>query len=406
MNICIMAVATYWHGIGGGMEIHGRALVRGLTARGHQVTVLTTRHPKGVRHERQENADIEFLEESDMASQRGGWARACARRFEELHQARRFDVLCCQHTIAPEGVLRTARRARIPVAVIIEGLAISVFVSEIRQARSLRHGYGALPRRLASFLYYYLKWELPVLRRCDAIIAVSDEVAGTIRRWTGVHGRRLSTVYNGVDTGLFRSDPHVRRQTRAELGVGADARVVLFLSQLSRQKGLHLLIQTLPAVLRRHSTARLLVVGDGEYRAEAEALASRLGVAAHVIFAGRIEHETAVRYFNAADLFVLPTLRYEGLPFSLLEAMACRRPVIASRLGGIRSVIEHGRNGWLVRPDDQQDLFGAVDRLLADQQLADTLAEAGHATVTKQYSTDTMVEGTLRVLQSARERLA
>jgi glycosyltransferase involved in cell wall biosynthesis len=132
-------------------------------------------------------------------------------------------------------------------------------------------------------------------------------------------------------------------------------------------------------------------------------LAARLQLRDRIVFAGRVDHDDAARYLNAADLYVLPTLRYEGLPFSLLEAMACGLPVIASAIGGIPSVVRHGSNGWLIPPDDQRELSAAMDRLLTDRRLAETLAEAAHATVTKGFSADTMVDGTIGVCAAARE---
>lgn len=402
MKVCLLAVATYGHGISGGMEIHGRALARGLVARGHAVRVLTTRHPDGRTHDRDGGVDVEYLPGTDVAMLRGGWATACERRFAELCAGGEVEVVCCQQPVAPRGVMEAARRARIPVTIIMEGLEVWMLFSAMRQAWSLRSGFGALPRRLASVLYYYLRWELPGLRRCAAVIAVSDEVGRSVRRWAAVPASRVHTVYNGADTVSFAPDAARRRRTRERLGIGPQEPVVLFLSQISGQKGLNVLLRSFVQVLKAQPAARLIVAGDGDYRREAEALAGRLGADERVTFLGHVPHDEASDYLNAADLYVLPTLRLEGLPFSLLQAMACRRPVIASRIGGVPSAIRHGVNGWMVPPDDVERLAAAIVTILGDRALASRLADTAYADAAKRFSADAMVSGTLEVLAAAR----
>lgn len=165
MRICLLSVVTYWHGVAGGMEIHGRVLAKELAARGHDVTVLTSRHPSGMSSDRQDGVAIHYLKDTTFASQKGNWAVECGRIFKALHENKAFDVLCCQHAIAPRALMKFARYHGVPVVIIIEGLAGWVFLSEIRQVLSLNKGYGLLGRRLLSFLYYYVGWELLELGR-------------------------------------------------------------------------------------------------------------------------------------------------------------------------------------------------------------------------------------------------
>lgn len=404
MRICLVSVVTYGHGIKGGMEIHGRILTRELAARGHDVTVISSRHPSGQESERLEGVEIHYLQDTAFASQKGTWASACDRRFRELHQKHPFDILCCQHMVVPTMLIDFARQRDVPVVVITEGLAGWVLLSEIRQAVSHHEGYGQLGRRMGSFLYYYLGWELPVAKRCDALIAVSNEVARSIPRWCGVNPRKVYTVYNGVDVQAFAPDQAAREAVRRQYQVAQEDRLIVFLSHVTRQKGLHVLIHCLPDVLARQGRVKLLVAGEGDYVEGAKRLVDSLGLGSHVIFAWHVPHERSASYLNAADLFVLPTLRQEGMPFALLEAMACQKPVVASRIGGIPSVVEDGVNGLLVVPGDHVALKHAILRLLDDQGLADRLSHQARETVTRGYSIDSMVEGTLKVFEGAIER--
>lgn len=400
MKICLISVVTYWHGIKGGMEVHGRILARELAARGHDVTIITSRHPSGLATERSEGVEIHYLQETGFASQKGNWATQCSDSFRELHRRKSFDVLCCQHTVAPPAMMRFAQHQNIPVVVIIEGLAGWVFLSEIRQAFSHHKGYGQLGRRLLSFLYYYLRWELPVARKCDALIAVSDEVARSIPNWCGVSADKVYTVYNGVDVEAFAPDSSMRETIGKQYSISPDDRLIIFLSHVTKQKGLHLLLKCLPDVLAQHGQTKLLVAGEGDYLSEAKGLVETMRLRSRVIFTGHVPHERSADYLNAADLYVLPTLRQEGLPFSLVEAMACQKPVIASRIGGIPSVVKHDVNGLLVTPGDSNGLRQAILRVLADKELAASLSQKARETVVAGYSLESMVQGTLKVFET------
>jgi glycosyltransferase involved in cell wall biosynthesis len=402
MRICLLSVVTYWHGVAGGMEIHGRVLAKELAARGHDVTVLTSRHPSGMSSDRQDGVEIHYLRDTTVASQKGNWAVECGRIFKALHESKAFDVLCCQHAIAPRALMKFARHHGVPVVIIIEGLAGWVFLSEIRQVLSLNKGYGLLGRRLLSFLYYYVGWELLGAWVCDALIAVSDEVARSLPRWCGVRSDKVYTVYNGVDITAFAPDRNAREAVRTQYGVSSAERLIIFLSHVTKQKGLHLLLNCLPAVLAQQGQTKVLVAGTGDYLAEAKRLVEVMGLHSHVMFAGHVPHERTADYLNAADLYVLPTLRQEGLPFSLVEAMACQKPVIASRIGGIPSVVKHGVNGLLVTPGDSNDLCRAIIRLLTDKELAARLSLEAHETVGREFTVKRMVEGTVAVMERVR----
>jgi len=400
MKICLVSVVTYWHGMKGGMEVHGRLLARALAARGHEVTVITSRHPSGRERDHREGVELHYLQGTEFASQKGKWASECDRRFRELHQKHLFDVLCCQHMVVPPALLDFARQQGVPVVVITEGLAGWVLLSELRQAFSHNKGYGQLWRQALSFLFYYLFWELPVARACDAVIAVSDEVARSVPRWCGVSSGKVFTVYNGVDVQAFAPDRDAREAIRKQYGLAPDDRLILFLSHVTRQKGLHVLLKCLPRVRARHEHVKLLVAGEGDYLADVKYLVDTMKLQASVIFAGHVPHEMAPAYINASDFFILPTLRQEGMPFALLEAMACQKPIIASRIGGIPSVVEDSANGLLVSPGDPASLTNAVLRVLGDRALAEQIARQARATILRGYSLDSMVEGTLKVFET------
>jgi glycosyltransferase involved in cell wall biosynthesis len=401
MNICFVSLVTVGHGIKGGMEIHGELLTEGLARLGHGVTVVASSHPAGVEAETRDGVRLCYARAGQLGSQRGAWAAECARLVAALHREAPIDVLCCQQAVAPARLLLFARRCRLPIVVIMEGHEGLALLSELRQAWSHRSGLGILPQRAAAFLYHHVRWERPLLHTCDWVIAVSDAIARSLRCWFGISRERIEVVYNGVDTGRFRPDPERGAAVRRALGLGPDEAMVLYLSHVTRQKGLHVLLHALSRVREAWPRVRVVVAGAGEYLADGRALAQRLGLSPQVVFAGEVPHERAPEYLAACDVFVLPTLRQEGLPFALLEAMACEKPVLVSRIGGVPSVVQDGGNGLLVPAGDPEALARGLVRLLADRELGRRLARAARDTVLRAFSAEQMVRATADVLERA-----
>ena len=238
--------------------------------------------------------------------------------------------------------------------------------------------------------------------RMDRLIAVSRSMVEKLER-EGRTGAPVSLIYNGVD--LDRYDHQEARCTLPEdYGLPPDVPVTGVVARLEPEKGHATLVEAWPLVLERVPEARLLIVGEGTRREPLEARCRALGLlgdeaapsvgtrgapeGARVIFTGRRDDVPAVT--AALDVAVLPSYR-EALGLSILEAMALSRPVVASAVGGIPEMIEHGRTGLLVPPHDEAALADAIVRLLSNHPLADTLARAAHDLVHDRFCIERMV---------------
>jgi glycosyltransferase involved in cell wall biosynthesis len=138
-------------------------------------------------------------------------------------------------------------------------------------------------------------------------------------------------------------------------------------------------------ISKRHPELRLLLVGDGPLRAQNEALARALSVDDSVEFLGWRGRAEVRRLLRNCHVFVLPS-RSEPFGIVVAEALACRRPVVASAVGGIQEIIENGRCGVLVEPDDPERLAKAILRVLEDDVLRERIAEAGLERAVDQFS--------------------
>lgn len=190
------------------------------------------------------------------------------------------------------------------------------------------------------------------------------------------HWERLKVIHCGVEPDLYDSrEP------------GSSGKRILFVGRLAAVKGVSVLLEAFARVAARHGEARLTLVGDGPDRRRLEAEAARLGIAAQVVFAGYRSQQEVAESLSAADVFVLPSFA-EGVPVVLMEAMAARLPVVATRVGGVSELVEDGVSGVTVPPGDADSLAAALERMLDDPSGARAMGEAGRRRVVAEFASD------------------
>jgi glycosyltransferase involved in cell wall biosynthesis len=239
------------------------------------------------------------------------------------------------------------------------------------------------------------------VRSMDAAIAVSEY---TRRAWVErvrVRPERLPVIYNGIDLEAFRPRRGVE-EVRREVGLPSGAPVVGVTARLHPMKGHRYLLEAMPRVLAAVPDARLVLAGDGELRPVLERRARALGIAGRVHFLG---HRTDVADVTQVyDVAALPSVALECLPYTLMEAMALRKPAVASRFSGIPEVVEDGVTGTLVPPRDPEALAGAVVDLLKQSQKARAFGEAGRRRVEEEFALKRMLDETFALYEELLER--
>jgi len=198
----------------------------------------------------------------------------------------------------------------------------------------------------------------------DAAVSCSRFNARTV---AARYGFEPTVVFNGIDTNLFRPtapDPNIVRTDGTPL--------LLWVGRLQPWKGVDIALRALQEIPRAH----LMIVGDGETRADLERLAQELGLAERVRFLGALPRERLPSIYAAADLLLATSFASETFGIGLVEAQACGLPVVASRFGGFPEVIDEGRTGLLVPPRDPVALAAAVRSLLDDPARRHALAAA------------------------------
>ncbi len=363
------------------------SIARGVAARGHTVDVVLPHHP-GLR--RPESDPVRFFTYRYAPDRLSLWgyaqsmdadvsvkklvyllvplvALALRRVVHQRMAAQRYDVVHA-HWVVPNAVLvhDMARSHAVPLVVSLHGS--DVFVAE----RSRTAG------RLAR----------ATLAQAGAVTACSRDLHERALR-LGAPASRTRTVPYGVDLESFGSgppDPGVRER----LGALPGELLVLAFGRLVEKKGFRYLIEAAARV----PGIRVVLAGEGDLRAELDALAQKSG--APLSFVGALERSALFAALEAADVAVVPSVvdragNVDGLPNALLESLAAGRAVIASRVAGIPDVVTHAQDGLLVAPKDTAGLAQALTRLRDDPTLRRRLGDAARARVRDRLSWDAAV---------------
>ena len=244
---------------------------------------------------------------------------------------------------------------------------------------TMAHGWVRHTPRLR--LYYAV--DRFCLARFDEVICVSEDLYDTCLK-IGVPEHACHLVHNAIDAESFRRVRDVDTAKR-ELGVAPETILVGAVGRLSDEKGFDLLVQAIGGLLPSHPRLMLWIAGEGEEKARLQRLIDDRGLQQHVRLLGFVSD--VQRLFEAMDVYVCSSIR-EGLPNSVLEAMALETPVLATRIAGVPGVIADGRNGVLVAPGSAAALAAGLERLLEDAAFRARLGSAGRETVVDHYSFD------------------
>ncbi len=224
----------------------------------------------------------------------------------------------------------------------------------------------------------------------DRIIAVSHAVKAHLIG-QGIDAAKIRVVYNGVDLDKFAPCADRAGAKRAQ-GLPADALVIGVVAHLTAKKGHRWFLDAVAPLCQRHPQLRVVLLGDGDERANLERQARALNIENRVVFAGF--HDDVVPLMNAMDIVVLPPIAKEGFGRVLVEAGAMSLPVIGSDIGGIGEVIVAEQTGLIVACGDEGALRNAMATLIEDEELREKMGAAGRERAGREFSQERMVEQT------------
>ena len=203
-------------------------------------------------------------------------------------------------------------------------------------------------------------------------VSISQEVAVTVRNLYG-HEIETPVIYNGIPTGRFSAYTNRKDENNT---------ILLHVGRFSLQKNHKLLIEAFALAVKECSRLRLWLVGDGELKSDIEKLVAEKGLSSYVSFLG-IRADVA-ELLGQCDIFALPS-DWEGVPLTVLEAMAAGKPVIATAVGGVPELVKDGETGILIPPQDTKSLAQAILKLATNPELGQQMGQRGQTRAKEQF---------------------
>jgi glycosyltransferase involved in cell wall biosynthesis len=270
-----------------------------------------------------------------------------------------------------------------PVVSHVHGTTYSVATPIVLAFGTTRIGYSRWGVT-TSFIREKALWSA-----ADRIAAVSTSVKSDLSRRYGIEEDKIRLVYNGVDADLFKP---VESPDFPEKSLVEGKKVVLYVGHFGLRKGIPFLIQAMKTVTKEVPDSMLVCVGGvptwlpkKDYWSYLNGLIEQNNLSGKVLLLDRVPNERLPNYYSMSSVLVLPSY-YEAFPKVLIEAMACERPAISSRMGGTQDSIEDGVNGYLVNFADPEELARAIMIVLQDEGMARRMGRMGRQKVVREFT--------------------
>jgi glycogen synthase len=384
----------------GGVGMNNYVVAHAYRALGHEVTVLASRVSEripalhlvdGIQVHRLLVRDHYRLRRLPVIGryvrpiQQLRYAWRVDRALRELHTRQPIDVVEFAEVNA-EGLFHS----RNPVAPVVVRCHTPTFILR-RYYRGNEMPFdtqiiGACERRL--------------IRSAHALSAPSNDMARLIERECGLPPQTISAIPNALC---------VKESTQTSLPKAENRVDILHVGRLERVKGVVVLAEAIPQVLRQCPNAYFTFIGEDRrtrrgtlQRAEIEAYLTAAGAHAHVEFRGAVDQAGLEACYQRADICVVPSMLYESFSYTCAQAMAAGKPVVATRIGGIPETVEDGVTGILVTPGRADELADALVRLARDPSLCEQMGCAGRERAAREFDPLKVAQRTLHVYARAR----
>lgn len=370
------------HGFGG-FERQCEDLCAGFVKAGHKVTVLTTSRKDGVEEEERSGYTVKFLSPSTPMKLSRSWFNRALSEVRKIHRDDPIDVIH-SNEFAAKGAMGWAKKNGIPMAVVCHGSLRTELLSFLSAADMRPRYWHWLILTPLHLLRRCLLWEMPMRRVAKSIVLVSPTLSKDFKLFSKGKVRV-------IENGIALPDNSRERSTGEEIRL-------LCTGRADKQKGFQTAIRAVAEI--DDMPLHLDIIGTGPYLDDLKKISRDLRTDERVTFHGRVTDDELNLAYSSADIYLIPTTRYEGLPLALLEAMAHGIPTISSEIGGNSDVITHNHDGIFIKPGNLSELISAIRRLGNDQEERRRISQAARATTERRFDKERMIDETLQTLES------
>jgi len=296
----------------------------------------------------------------------------------------------------PDVFLQLVRRIRVPNIVTVHNTIAELKKGEIASSSQFNNLEWS-EKQVITFYPLLRVLELLYARHVSRFIAVSNSAKNGIIKYLKVEAERISTVYNGVDTKLFRPP------RKNEMEKRYSRPTVVYMGRIMAKKGIGVLIEAMSDIIRHFPQTHFLFVGEGNIPYYIKMIEKRRIPRKNFSFIGQAGYFERPKILAKATIFVNPSF-YENCSISILEAMSCKAAVVANDIGGNREIIESGKNGILVPLGHSKALSESIVSLLDDESLNKKLGERARETVESWFSSRRNADETYKIYKQILEQ--
>ncbi len=382
------------------MELHGKLLAEGLVERGHTLDIITTSRPQETCSTGNDSLRLHYLKGTKFGSYIKGWKKECINKLVELNQIPKFDIIWSQSYAGYPYTFDLKNKLGIPMVSILQGTVAQAFYS-LWINKGKKHTIPLFKSTsLFRIFYDYFFIQLPVLKTSDIVICVSEEIEHEVKKFYLVKDLETRVIYNGIDCQQLSPNPIFRDQIRSNYSITNREIVLLTVGTLTKEKGHHVALKVLKALVDQGFLVKLIIVGAGPFRDTLEEMTSEMDLKNRVIFAGYVSNEDTPAFYNAADIYLFFSLRKEGLPLTVIEAMSCGKPIVATLSGSLKGVVKNGFNGFLFPRGNVTAAADFLKLLIKDQPLARSMSVNARHLSLKYFNKERMLDLTIETFQS------
>lgn len=384
MNIAVFIKSTTFHAGFGGLETQNKVVCEGLASQGNTVYIFSPKKSVSESTQQLNGVDYVFIPSNTrtlyQAFASDSWVKKSVEVFAKYHSDVKFDLVVSQSS-AGVAILQRKEEFGVKAVAIAHGSIISEIATRLNNVYSLKSALWLIPD-IGFALYNFFFRQRQFVHSANLVICVSDYVKNALIEETYSVEKKFRVIHNGVDPERFSK---IRRTGSDHAGTR-----FLYVGQVTREKGVKTLLEIFSGP--KFADTRLDVIGDGEYLNQFKLDVKSLGLDDRIYCHGKLPYTEVSKFYQSADIFVMPTNRIEGFPMVLVEAMLAGLPIVAFDLGGVKDAIIEGETGYCISGRDVQAFRSKCLELVDNSELRLSMGEKAQAKALAEFTQSGMLE--------------
>lgn len=396
MKIAVFVKGTIFHAQYGGLETQNQTLCEALTAKGYTIHIFTPKKELVETTKTYNNIVYHFVDSKFKMGlflgffgslDKNNWVNRSYEEFIQIHTLEPFNAVISQST-AGLGVIKKREKHNLKSIMVAHGSIVSEYKTFLKEMHWFQAKQVVLFVKNTTFaVKNFFTRQRECVLNSTKVVAVSEFVKNALIEETFAPKEKFIVIHNGIES------------PKIDTNIKKDQNTLLFVGRLEKSKGVDILLNALKIVLDTVSDTKLIIAGKGPEEEHLKELANQLQIAHNVEFTGWVQQNELPSLYTRASIFVLPTIRLEGFPMTLVEASSYGLALVASDIGGNSDAISD-QNGVLLEPGNITDLSHALIKLLSNPTLSTQMGNASKKSFEQNFTRDIMVQRYISVLNN------